>query len=83
MNNKIICFIDLFSAYQTVQYTDGQKERIPTEDLLKVLPQICYAEDCNKLHLYGDNNYCYGLAENIHMNENIEYGHNKIEIEVN
>lgn len=83
MNNELICFIDLFSSSQTIQYTDGSKERIPTEDLLKVLPQICFSEGYNKLHLFGDTNYCNGLVENIHMNENIEYGHNVLEIEVN
>lgn len=83
-SNEISCFIDMFSAYQKVTYgNDGQEERIPLNDLPNILPQVCFSENFDKIHLYGDAMFCNGIADKIRMSENTTYGQNKIEIEVN
>lgn len=53
-SNEIACFIDMFSIYQKVQYNDGQEEQVPLANLPGFLPQVCSAENINKIHLYGD-----------------------------
>lgn len=83
-NNTVICFIDLFSFDQTVEYPDGQKERIPTSQLVDFLPNICFADNYNKIHLYGDTSFCKGIAEQIRNHEVTLYElNNNLEIEVN
>lgn len=82
-SNEIICFIDIFSIYQKVQYSDGQEEQISLANLPGFLPQVCSAENINKIHLYGDTAFCDGVADKIRASEITTYGENNLEIEVN
>lgn len=82
-SNEIVCFIDIFSIYQKVQYSDGQEEQISLANLPGFLPQVCSAESINKIHLYGDTAFCNGVADKIRANEITIYGENNLEIEVN
>ena len=82
-NNEIVCFIDMFSMYQKVQYDDGQEEQVSLANLPGFLPQVCAAEGINKVHLYGDTIFCNGVADKIKTNEITAYGENNLEIEVN
>lgn len=82
-SNEIVCFIDMFSIYQKVQYNDSQEEQVPLANLPGFLPQVCSAENINKIHLYGDTIFCNGVADKIRANEITIYGENNLEIEVN
>lgn len=82
-SNEIVCFIDMFSIYQKIQYNDGQEERVSLANLPSFLPQVCSAENINKIHLYGDTIFCNGVADKIRTSEITAYGENNLEIEVN
>lgn len=82
-NNEITCFVDMFAAHQKVEYSDGQVERVSLTDLTKFLPQVCFSENINRIHLYGDAQFCNGVANDIRMIAVSTYGQNDIEIEVN
>ena len=82
-SNDIVCFIDMFSIYQKVQYNDGQEEQISLANLPDFLPQVCSAENIGKIHLYGDAIFRNGVADKIRTSEITTYGENNLEIEVN
>ena len=60
-SNEIVCFIDMFSIYQKVQYNDGQEEQVSLANLPSFLPQVCSEENISKIHLYGDAIFCNGV----------------------
>ena len=82
-SNEIVCFIDMFSIYQKVQYNDGQEEQVSLANLSSFLPQVCSEENISKIHLYGDAIFCNGIADKIRTSEITTYGENNLEIEVN
>ena len=78
MIDEIICFIDMFSLTQHVKIGE-QITTVPTNDLGKILPSLCYSNQTNKIHLFGNEMYIEGIISEII--ENTDYS--TIEIKVN
>ena len=49
-SNEIVCFIDMFSIYQKVQYNDGQEEQVSLANLPNFLPQVCLEENISNVN---------------------------------
>lgn len=81
-SDTIICYIDMFSAMQTIDYGNG-KQSIQTDELYKTLNNLCYSEKIYKVHFYGNEEYIEGIASDMFADEVTHYGKNIIEIEVN
>jgi hypothetical protein len=78
MNKEILCFIDMFSLTQNIQI--GEKVMpIPTSEIGKILPSLCYSNHTNKIHLFGNDAFIDGIITEI--NENQDYS--SLEIKVN
>lgn len=78
MNNEIICFVDMFSLTQNLKIGD-KIITIPTDELGKTIPSLCYSNQTNKVHLFGNEMYIEGIV--VEINENADYAN--IEIKVN
>ena len=78
MNNEIICFVDMFSLTQNLKIGD-KIITIPTDELGKTIHSLCYSNQTNKVHLYGNEMYIEGIV--VEINENADYAN--IEIKVN
>ena len=78
MNNEIICFVDMFSLTQNVKIGE-QIISIPTTDLGRTLPSLCYSNQTNKIHLFGNETYIDGIVTEIQENQD----YSNLEIKVN
>lgn len=78
MNNEIICFVDMFSLTQNVKIGE-QVISIPTTDLGQTLPSLCYSNQTNKIHLFGNETYIDGIVTEIQENQD----YSNLEIKVN
>ena len=78
MNNEIICFVDMFSLIQNVKIGE-QIMSIPTADLGQTLPSLCYSNQTNKIHLFGNETYIDGIVTEIQENQD----YSNLEIKVN
>ena len=78
MNNEIICFGDMFGLTQNLKSGD-KIITILTDELGKTIPSLCYSNQTNKVHLYGNEMYIEGIV--VEINENADYAN--IEIKVN
>lgn len=78
MNDEIICYVDMFSLTQNVNI--GEKNiSVPTNDLGKILPSLCYSNQTNKIHLFGNEMYINGIISEIEEQQN----YSNLEIKVN
>ena len=82
-SNTLVCYIDMFSAAQSVIFPDGNEARISIDDVAGYLPAVCYNHDIPKIHIYGNEQYISGLVPQILSYEKTHYSKNKLEIEVN
>ena len=78
MNNEIICFVDMFSLTQNIKIGE-QIISIPTTDLGRTLPSLCYSNQTNKIHLFGNETYIDGIVTEIQENQD----YSNLEIKVN
>lgn len=78
MNKEVICFIDMFSLKQNVKIGE-QIFSVPTNNLEEILPSLCYNNQSNKLHLFGNETYVEGIVTKIQENQN----YSNLEIKVN
>lgn len=78
MNDEIICFVDMFSLTQNVKIGE-QIISIPTNELGRTLPSLCYSNKTNKIHLFGNEMYIDGIITEIQENQN----YSNLEIKVN
>ena len=78
MNDEIICYVDMFSLTQNINI--GEKNiSVPTNDLSKILPSLCYSNQTNKIHLFGNEMYIDGIISEIEEQQN----YSNLEIKVN
>ena len=85
MEDKIIlCEIDMFSAEQVVKLPGGHIERVPLEKIYSYLPMVCYNLNVPKIHLFGNEKFCIGIANQINLEtQKLNYSNFNLEIEVN
>lgn len=85
MEDKIVlCEIDMFSAEQIVRLPGGHVERVPLEKIYNYLPTVCYNLNIPKIHLFGNEKFCEGLAKQIRSEtQTLNYSNFNLEIEVN
>ncbi|MBO7536027.1 MAG: hypothetical protein J6T34_02640 [Bacilli bacterium] len=85
MEDKIIlCEIDMFSAEQVVKLPGGHIERVPLEKIYSYLPTVCYNLNVPKIHLFGNEKFCMGIANQINLEtQKLNYSNFNLEIEVN
>lgn len=85
MEDKIVlCEIDMFSAEQVVRLPGGHVERVPLEKIYNYLPTVCYNLNIPKIHLFGNEKFCEGLANQIKSEtQQLNYSNFNLEIEVN
>lgn len=79
----IICHFTLFDLHQKVYYKNDVVAISTNEDLGENIANLCNKYNCNKVHLYGNEEYAAGIIEDIHIYSGTKYGINNIEIEVN
>jgi len=53
---------------------------LPLNQLATALPQLCFSNNINNLHIFGPEEYCTGLAEQIKVNH---FSNKELNIEVN
>lgn len=83
--DKIACNIELFCAESPVFiYKNGKivPMKIPSDEAASKLAFLCHKEDIYDLQLSGDKAYLEGFVENLATEETVQYGINKIRIEV-
>lgn len=78
-DNVIVCFVDMFSLKQNI-LAGGKGIVVDTIKLPEVLPSLCYSENTNQIHLYGNEMYIEGIIQDI-RNNNQNY--TNLEIKVN
>lgn len=85
MEDKIVlCEIDMFSAEQVVRLPGGHVERVPLEKIYAYLPTVCYNLNIPKIHLFGNEKFCNGIANQISLEtQKLNYSNFNLEIEVN
>lgn len=84
MEDKIVlCKIDMFSAEQEVQLPGGHVERVPLDTIYTYLPMVCYNLNVPKIHIFGNQKFCEGIASQIKETQIANYSNFNIEIEVN
>mgnify|MGYP007101826737 CR=1 FL=1 len=83
-NNTITCIVDMFMAEQTVTLPGGHQEKITLDEMNTYLPRVCFAMNIPKIHLFGNEKFCTGLANSINLEmQKTEYSNFEVEIEVN
>ena len=82
-NNTLVCYIDMFSAAQSVLFPDGKEARVALNDIADYIPAVCYNHNIPKAHLFGNEEFINGLVQDIWAYEKTNYGKNNLEIEVN
>ena len=88
---KVICNFNLFDIEQTMYVyieEDGVKRvnpigRCKFENLGHMLVEICYANDANRIHLFGNEEYVNGILHDIDLHSGSAYSNGMIQVEVN
>ena len=85
----LTCNFALFDLHQRIYLidTDSQEQKevaiSSMEDLAFTLATLCDKYSCNRIHLFGNENYGMNLAEDINHYALNKYGIRNIIIEVN
>ena len=83
MNNEVICLVDMFQLEWPVLFNKQVIGQVTGNNINETL-NYCVANAASKIHLFGNQQFCEALAEEIQEEQKAtEYNLINIEIEVN
>lgn len=83
MDNVIVCYVDMFSQLQTIEYPSGVKEKVDMNELPNYLVTACLDEKIDTIHLFGNDKYLTKVSNDILTNSKNCFANSNIKVEVN